>query len=305
MDKRIGLLLAAITLGSIGLAVYEWRQLRAAREVAEELRANVDADLSGDPASPPGLPPSAAEMPPPSPADLKLIEELQARVARLQAELAAAQAPATNRPPEKDPAASAPAAAPAAPATNASWRARMEERLAQLKRDDPARFEALAKQREEFTKRIQTQADERVDYLKKVDTSAMTEEQRANHEKLLQAITQAQKLLTQMETLSPEEAGDARRQLFEAAGSLPELCQQERRYLLEQTGQALGYQAGAESAQFADYIQQIYDQTSLPRLPGFRGGNRGGNRGGGASGVPGVGAPGGGGAGAATPTPPK
>jgi len=75
----------------------------------------------------------------------------------------------------------------------------------------------------------------------------------------------------------------ARQQMFETLRTLGDLYQQERRYLLEQTARAMGYQ-GNESGQFADYIQQIYDQTSM-RGPGMRGGPPGGMSG------PGAGAP--------------
>ena len=162
--------------------------------------------------------------------------------------------------------------------------------MAQIKRDDPARYDEIQKQREEFRLRIQEQADERSEFLKKVDTASMTDAQRANHEKLVQAVEQARTMMSEIATMSAEDAAAARQQMFQMISSVASLYQQERRYLLEQTGRAMGY-PGAEAGQFADYIQQIYDQTAVPR--GF-GGRAPGNRdrgSGGATGTPGVGAP--------------
>jgi hypothetical protein len=296
MSKPAGIVLIVISLISLGLAVEAQIQLRKARAV-------VDADLSGSAVvrEVPVSTPAAAD----TGAVLRLqqqVESLQAERDQLRTALVSVQATLADR--AREAAARPPApAAPAASATNQSRRAVFEERLAQLKRDDPARFEEMQKQREEFNKRIQTQADERSEFLKKIDTAAMTDEQRANHEKLVAATEAARALLAQMATLSPEEASTARRQMFESIGNISELYQQERRYLLEQTGRAMGY-TGAEAGQFADYVQQIYDQTAMPRMPG---GNRGRDRDTGASGTPGVGATpaaGTGGAGART-TPAK
>lgn len=289
MNKRVGIVLVLITLVSVSLATYEWAQLRRARQIVKE-------DLSSAVAPEPAATAVPATVLP-SPADLKLIESLQAQLAaanaardKLQSDLAAVQltladrAGETNRPART---------AMQPPSTNGARRASFEDRMARLKQEDPARYEEMQKQREEFNKRIQTQADERSDFLKKIDTAAMTEEQRANHEKLLATAELARATLAQMPTMTAEEASAARRKMFETLGTVSELYQQERRYLLEQTGRAMGYQ-GAESGQFADYIQQIYDQTSSPRLfGGGRGGMFGGRDGGrtsGATGTPGVGA---------------
>ena len=282
MNKQIGVALVLITLVSLAIAIQAKVQLRAARAVVAE-------DLSGN--LPPDAPATNAVAPAPVSADTdaERVQALQRQVAALQAErdklqsdLAAAHltlaehAKNTARP------------APPPAGTNLSRRASFEERMAQLKHDDPARFEEMQKQREEFRQRMQTQADERSEFLKKIDTAAMTDEQRANHEKLTQTVEQARVLMARMATLSPDDAAAARQQMAEAIGSVSDLYQQERRYLLEQTGRAMGYQKDMEVGQFADYIQQIYDQTTLPRGFGGRGNGRNGP---GASGSPGAGAP--------------
>lgn len=167
-------------------------------------------------------------------------------------------------------------------ATNDVRRAAFEERMAQLQRDDPARYEEMKKRREAFRERVQQQADERTEFLQKINTTGMTDEQRANHEKLIATAEQVRVLMAQMASLPPDQAGTVRQQLGELYGSIPELYEQERRYLLEQTGRAMGY-ADGETGQFADYIQQIVDQTSIPRGFGRGGRGPGGNRAGAAA----------------------
>ncbi len=270
MNKRVGVVLVLVTLVSLGWAIRAQVQLRGARRVVSE-------DLSGNPLS--DVPAASVVAPAPvSTAAMERVQALQREVTSLQAErdrlqsdLAAAQLTLAARE-KKD--AVRPVLAPAD--TNATVRrAAFEDRMAQLKRDDPARYEELQKQREEFRQRMQAQADERAEFLKKIDTAAMTDEQRVNHEKLAQAVEQARAMVAQIAAMSPEDAAAARQQMSETIGSVSDLYQQERRYLLEQTGRAIGY-AGTDAGQFADYVQQIYDQTSLPR--GFGGGRGGGQR---------------------------
>jgi len=265
MNKQIGMVLVIITLASLTLAIVEQVQLRKARRiVAEDLSGNT----AGDGASTAEVATAAAVS-----SDAGQLQTLQRQMAavqaerdRLRADLAAAQAKlakiATN-------------AAALSFGTNAFRRASFEERMAQLKTDDPARYAEMQKQRDDFRQRMQTQAEERAEFLKNIDTAGMTDEQRANHEKLVQAVEQARTTMAQIANMSPEDAAAARQQMAATMGTVTDLYQQERRYLLEQTGRAMGYQQDSDIGQFADYLQQIYDQTSIPR--GFgRGGGAGG-----------------------------
>ena len=261
MHKRIMAVLVLVTLVSVGLTIQAQVQLRKARAVVAE-------DLSGNPADLPAVAPVAAPA-----ADTERLQALQRQVTALQAERDKLQADLAAAIAAREAAAARPSPAPAS--TNISRRAALDERMAQLKRDDPARYAEMQKQREDFRQRMQTQADERAEFLKKIDTAAMTDDQRANHEKLAQTVEQARALMAQIATMSPEDAAAARQQMAATMGSVSDLYQQERRYLLEQTGRAMGYQQDAEVGQFADYIQQIYDQTTLPR--GFGRGNGGPN----------------------------
>ncbi len=284
MNKSMKYALILVTLVSLGLAIRAQLQLRAARVILEDdLSGCVDRITTRPPL--PGVEAVAA-----SAGEAARLQDLLRQVAALQAErdtllsrLAAAELSYASQSNE------ARYASPPPVASNAFRRAAFEDRMAQIKRDDPARYEELQKQREELRQRMQTQADERVEFLQKIDTAGMTDAQRASHDKLVQAVEQARVMMAGIAGLSPEDAAAARQQLLDTIGTVSTLYQQERRYLLEQTGRAMGY-PGAEAGQFADYIQQLYDQTSMPRGFGGRGpGSR--DRGSGATGTPGVGAP--------------
>ena len=264
MNKQFGVVLVLITLASLGFAIYEQAQLRRARLVVAE-------DLSGDPP-----PESSTATVAAASIDANSVQALQRQVASLQAErdklraeLTAAQAAQAARAKPTTPVVPTPVTV----TTNAARRASFDDRMAQLKTEDPARYAEMQKQRDDFRQRLQTQADERAEYLKNVDITGLTDEQRANHEKLLQAVEQARATMAQIATLSPEDAAAARQQMAATMGAVADLYQQERRALLEQAGRAMEYQQDADIAKFADYIQQICDQTTLPR--GF-GGGRGG-----------------------------
>ena len=156
MNKRIGIVLVLVTLVSLGLAIQAHLELRT-------LRSDMSDDLSGNPAPVASPAPVAPAAPAADTADVHRIQLLQRQVMALQTErqkllsdLAIAQM-ALNDQGRQAPKAAALQTA----STNTSRRASFEDRMAQLKRDDPARYEEMQKQREEFGKRIQTQADER------------------------------------------------------------------------------------------------------------------------------------------------
>lgn len=266
MQKILLAAMVVITGVSVGLTLHTRQQLREARAVQSV--APVACPVAEIPA-----PPAPKPAPVATDESVQRIEALQRQVsalqadrARLQAELASAQSAANLR----DPAAVNPIAAPASASTNAPRRVSFDARMEQLKSEDPERYAEIQKQREEFRKRTEAQADERSEFLKNVDTVRMTDEQRANHEKLVETVDQVRALMAQLPNLPPEEAGALRQQLAQTVGVISDLYQKERQYLLVQTGRAMGY-ADAESTQFADYIQQIYDQTAMPRGLGGRG----------------------------------
>ncbi len=117
-------------------------------------------------------------------------------------------------------------------------------------------------------------------YLSSVDTSRMTAEQKAAHERLLAALKTRDAYFERMRPDAENPLTDEERQAaHEAMREIGPLMEQERQYLLEETGRAYG----EDGSDFAEYIQDIYDNTS-PGPPMRRGRGPGGRGGPGGSG---------------------
>ena len=142
--------------------------------------------------------------------------------------------------------------------------------------EDPEATAERQRRREAFQQRLTQLHDDRRTFLGAVDTARMTAEQRENHARLIEALDKAnafrERLMSGDRTSLSEEERNA---AFGAMREIGELYQQERRYLLEETGRVYG----EDGAQFADYIENVIENTSL--MPGFGRGARGGPRGGG------------------------
>ena len=142
--------------------------------------------------------------------------------------------------------------------------------------DDPGAVAERQRRREDFQQRLTKLHDDRRAFLGAVDTARMTAEQQENHARLIEALDKAnafrERLMSGDRTALSEEE---RNMAFGAMREIGELYQQERRYLLEETGRVYG----EDGAQFADYIENVIENTSL--MPGFGRGARGGPRGGG------------------------
>ena len=143
--------------------------------------------------------------------------------------------------------------------------------------EDPEAAAERQRRREAFQQRLTQLHDDRRAFLGAVDTARMTAEQRQNHARLIEALDKAnafrERLMSGDRTSLSEEERNA---AFGAMREIGELYQQERRFLLEETGRAYG----EDGAQFADYIENVVENTSL--MPGFGRGPRGGPRGEGA-----------------------
>ena len=155
-----------------------------------------------------------------------------------------------------------------------SW----EDRMAQMKKENPEQYAEMQKRREEFRQNIEQRVRDRADFLDAIDVKSMTATQRENHEKLLATVTRVNELMAQMGTPGAENTHELRREMGESMATLGELYGEERRFLFEETAKAVGYQ-GAEATAFAEQMQTIIDNTTMMPGPGF--GRRGGGERGG------------------------
>lgn len=212
----------------------------------------------------------------------KLLDAREARLAELAGASAREPAP---RPPTEEQAAEAPGE-PRRP------REGFRERMERMKTEEPERYAEMQKRQEEFRARMRAASEARDTYLSSVDTSRMTAEQKSSHERLLAALKARDAFMERMRPDAENPLTDEERQEFFASmREIGPLMAQERRYLLEETGRAYG----EEGAEFADYIQEIFDNTSDrppmgrgrgPRFGGGRGGSGGDGPGGGRGGEP-------------------
>lgn len=180
-------------------------------------------------------------------------EALRKRVAELEQALAAR--PAEPRPAVEEPAAGT-------QRDERSRRPSFTERLEQMKKENPEQYAEMQKRREEFRQTMEQRAQDRADFVSAVETRNMTDEQKENHEKLLETVAQVNELMAQMGQPDGENGAELRRQMGEAMHSLGELYGTERRFLFEETARAVGYEGDQVSA-FADQMQTIIDNTTM------------------------------------------
>lgn len=180
-------------------------------------------------------------------------EALRKRVAELEQALAARRA-------EPEPPPVAKASEPAS--EERPRRQSFAERLEQMKKENPEQYAEMQKRREEFRQTMEQRAQDRAEFASAIDTRNMTEEQKANHEKLLETVARVNDLMAQVGQAEGERGAELRREMGEAVHSLGELYGQERRYLFEETARAVGYE-GDQVSTFADNMQTIIDNTTM------------------------------------------
>ena len=195
-----------------------------------------------------------------SAAERAVSEALRLRVAELEKALAAREAAAPLQ--ETKPSEKAPEERPA--------RQSFTERLEQMKKDNPEQYAEEVKRREEFRQNMEQRAQDRAEFIAAVDTRNMNDEQRENHTKLLATVARANELMAQMGQPGVERTPEMRQEMGEVMSSLGDLYSTERRYLLEETARTVGYD-GSQVSEFADQMQAIVDNTTMPRRGG-RGG---------------------------------
>ncbi len=153
-----------------------------------------------------------------------------------------------------------------------SW----EDRMARMKAEEPEEYAEMIQRRQERQQEMRYNLAQRTATFMDLDTSLMNEEERANHEMLVEKMANVWALTEQFQ--DPEAAPDreAMRELFTEMNEARPLLRQERVIMFKQLGSELGYQ-GEDANLFADHIEEIISATTL-RSP--RGGGRGGDRGG-------------------------
>jgi hypothetical protein len=152
------------------------------------------------------------------------------------------------------------------------------ERMEQLKKEKPEEYAELQKRFEERRQSREQQKQDQAEFMAAVDTKNMTDMQKENHAKLVETVARLNELSAQMHQPGVERTPEMNQEMHEARSSLGELFVQERRFLLEETGRAIGYQ-GTQAGEFADQMQVIIDNTTMPGFDWHGFGDRGGRSG--------------------------
>jgi hypothetical protein len=156
-----------------------------------------------------------------------------------------------------------------------------EDRMAKMKEEDPEGYAEMIQQRQERQESMRYNLAERTATFMDLDTSNMTEEERVNHEQLVERMANVWALTEQFQ--DPEEQPDREvmRELFNEMREVRPLMDLERSVMFKQLGSDLGYE-GDEAETFAAHVEEIIESTSIqtPRGGGGRGGRGGGGRGG-------------------------
>jgi len=192
-------------------------------------------------------------------------EREAAALRRRVAELELALAKPVQEPPS--PKEDAPAERPRRPS--------FSEQMEKMKKENPEQYAEMQKRRDEFRQSMEQKAQDRAEFIVAVDTKNMNEVQKENHEKLIATVSRVNELMAQMNQPGVEHSQEMHQQMGEAMGALGDLYTEERRFLLEETGRNVGYQ-GAQAGEFADQMQAVIDNTTMPNFGRHGGGNRGG-----------------------------
>ena len=146
-----------------------------------------------------------------------------------------------------------------------------EDYMERLKKEDPERYAEMQKRREDFRTRMTHGTAERATFVLDIDTSRMSEEQLANHEKLVETLGSSLKAMEDMPNLEGDAAREVRTLLHDNMHTVSDLYKSERAFMLQETARELGY-ADDEVEDFSQYIQKIYDMTSMRGMFTGRGG---------------------------------
>ncbi len=139
--------------------------------------------------------------------------------------------------------------------------------LANLKTEDPERYQQITNGMARWRNDRAAQTKSRIDFLSSVDTSKMSRQARETHEKLQALYVERENLqasLDEMMMAGGEISGEDRRKLFEqmrdTTREINSLSAQERENLIKQTAETLGFK-GEDVGEIAATIKGIIDAT--------------------------------------------
>jgi hypothetical protein len=140
-------------------------------------------------------------------------------------------------------------------------RARFDARMEELRQTDPARYQAMQEQRARMREQMTNSLAKQSALVMNLDVEQMTEDQRANHDRLVQVLEENWKCMDILNTQpESEQAAVARQTLRDNRFEMRDLLASERQASLMQMARSIGYSENPQ--EFADAVSQIVDLTS-------------------------------------------
>lgn len=177
--------------------------------------------------------------------------------------------------------AAAEAPAPESAAEEPPRRMTRQERMEQLKRENPERYAEMERRRQESQANMEAFQTRREDFFANLDLELLTPEQQEMHFQYTEALAQQQAAIDRMRELaeSGEEPTDEDRAAIRDSFRLVRGLQgAERDALLSAVATSMGLQAGEETETFVGVIKEVYDFTGMmppaPMAPAGRANNQ-------------------------------
>ena len=149
------------------------------------------------------------------------------------------------------------------PKVHESW----SDRMARMKEEDPEAYAEIIQRRSDRQQAMRYTLAKRTATIVDLDTSFMTAEERANHELLLEKMSNVWELTEQLQDPTP----GSMRELFGAINETRPLLDTERNAMFQQLAHDIGYDS-KEAAAFADYAEEIIQATTIQMPPRGTGG---------------------------------
>jgi hypothetical protein len=238
-----------ITIVAVSSSVSTGKQRDAAKQETDALRDQIAGlrQTADEPLA--QRSPMDDDHPPES--DTNLVAELEAELAILRGQLAAVQ--------EKE------------PEQRESW----DERMARMKEEDPEGYADMINQRNERREAMRYGLAERTASFMELDSTFMSDEERENHDLLIQKMGDFWALTEQLQDPEQRPSRETMQEFRSLVEEVRPLMNTERSTMFRQLADDLGM-AGEDAQEFSSYVQDIIDVTTI-RMHG-RGG-RGGGRG--------------------------
>jgi len=149
-----------------------------------------------------------------------------------------------------------------------------QDRMAQLKEDDPERYAEMVQRRTERQQQMRYDQATRLATFMNMDTGGMTEEELSNHDLLVQKLSDLWERTGEFDPENPPDR-EMMREVFGSIHEISSLMDQERAVMFRQLGTDVGL-TGTDAENFVSYVEDIVSATTMRPPRGMRGGPGGG-----------------------------